>query len=152
MADTRVIKKYPNRRLYDTEESRYIRLADVRNLVLEDVAFVVIDKKTGNDITRSILLQVIAEDEQRREPIMSRAFLSQVIRAPERIPAAATAAYLEQCLDSYLGRERPAVHTVAHPVTQVHRGRWNAVHEDGPGQRGGEAEVDAYAEDRKQVG
>src|SRR5690606_37981525 len=55
MADTRVIKKYPNRRLYDTEESRYIRLADVRNLVLEDVAFVVIDKKTGNDITRSIL-------------------------------------------------------------------------------------------------
>ena len=77
----RVIKKYPNRRLYDTTESRYITLADVRRLVLERVDFVVIDKKTQQDITRSILLQVIAEQEHGAEPVMSRDFLSQLIRS-----------------------------------------------------------------------
>jgi len=61
MSDPRVIKKYPNRRLYDTAESRYITLADVRRLVIENIDFLVIDKKNQQDITRSILLQVIAE-------------------------------------------------------------------------------------------
>ena len=59
----RIITKYPNRRLYDTEESRYVTLADIRNLVIRKVDFVVIDRKTGDDITRSILLQVISEQE-----------------------------------------------------------------------------------------
>ena len=53
MSEARVIKKYPNRRLYDTEESRYITLNDVRQLVIEERAFVVIDKKSGGDITRT---------------------------------------------------------------------------------------------------
>ena len=78
MTETRTIKKYPNRRLYDTEESRYITLADVRRLVLEKVDFVVIDKKSSKDITRNILLQVISEQEQHGDPIMSRDFLSHV--------------------------------------------------------------------------
>ena len=64
MSEPRVIKKYPNRRLYDTEESRYITLADVKALVLNKTEFTVIDKKSGDDITRPILLQVIAEQEQ----------------------------------------------------------------------------------------
>lgn len=81
MRAARVIKKYPNRRLYDTEDSRYITLADIRGLVLEEIEFVVIDKKSGDDITRSILLQVISEQEQQGEPTMSEAFLSQVIRS-----------------------------------------------------------------------
>lgn len=81
MSTARVIKKYPNRRLYDTEESRYITLADVRDLVLKKTAFVVIDKKTGQDITRSILLHVIIEQEQHGEAVMSEDFLSQVIRS-----------------------------------------------------------------------
>ena len=80
MSTTRVIKKYPNRRLYDTEESRYITLADVKELVMNKVDFEVIDKKSGEDITRTILLQVISEQEQSGEPIMSRDFLSQIIR------------------------------------------------------------------------
>jgi len=63
MSEPRVIKKYPNRRLYDTVESRYITLADVRRLVVERIEFVVVDKKNNADITRSILLQVIAEQE-----------------------------------------------------------------------------------------
>ena len=61
MSEARVIKKYPNRRLYDTEESRYITLSDIRRLVLDKVDFVVIDKKSQADITSSILLQVISE-------------------------------------------------------------------------------------------
>src|SRR5215469_4776420 len=81
MSEPRTIKKYPNRRLYDTVESRYITLADIRRLVIERIDFVVIDKKSQGDITRSILLQVIAEQEHGGEPLMSRDFLSQMIRS-----------------------------------------------------------------------
>jgi polyhydroxyalkanoate synthesis repressor PhaR len=81
MSEPRVIKKYPNRRLYDTVESRYITLADVRRLVVERIEFVVVDKKNNADITRSILLQVIAEQEHLAEPILSQDFMVNVIRA-----------------------------------------------------------------------
>ena len=70
MSEPRTIKKYPNRRLYDTVESRYITLADIRRLVIDRIDFVVMDKKTQEDITRSILLQVIAEQEHGGEPLM----------------------------------------------------------------------------------
>jgi polyhydroxyalkanoate synthesis repressor PhaR len=150
MTDIRVIKKYPNRRLYDTEESRYIRLADVRDLVLGDVAFVVVDKKTGDDITRDILLQVIAEEERQREPVMSRAFLAQVIRAHRQVAAPALSAYLEHCLDAYLRR--------GSSVVPVHRGRWATALEDAPRRPADEPE-DALmranancVEDRKRAG
>ena len=76
----RVIRKYPNRRLYDTVESRYVTLADIRRLVVERIDFVVLDRKNQQDITRSILLQVIAEQEGAGESMMSRDFLSHVIR------------------------------------------------------------------------
>src|ERR1700758_1466493 len=81
MSEPRNIKKYPNRRLYDTVESRYITLADIRRRVIERIDFVVVDKKSQEDITRSILLQVIAEQEHGGEPLMSRDFLSQMIRS-----------------------------------------------------------------------
>ena len=80
MSEARVIKKYPNRRLYDTVESRYITLADIRRLVTDKVDFVVVDKKTQEDITRSILLQVIAEQEQFGKPILSTPLLESIIR------------------------------------------------------------------------
>jgi len=98
MSEPRVIKKYPNRRLYDTVESRYITLADVRRLVLERVDFLVVDKKTDEDITRSILLQVIAEQEHEGEPLMSQDFLSQVIRAYGGAMQGYVGSYLEQSL------------------------------------------------------
>ena len=81
MSSTRVIKKYPNRRLYDTAESRYITLADIRVLVTSRVPFSVIDKKSGDDITRTILLQVISDQEQGSNALMSIAFLENLIRA-----------------------------------------------------------------------
>ncbi len=101
MSEPRTIKKYPNRRLYDTVESRYITLADIRRLVIERTDFVVIDKKTDSDITRSILLQVIAEQEHGGEPLMSRDFLSQVIRSHGGATGAVVGNYLEQSLRQF---------------------------------------------------
>ena len=75
----RVIKKYPNRRLYDTTESKYVTLSDVRNLVLDGIPFCVIDKKLGDDITRSILLQIIIEQEEEGEPLFSSDMLEKMI-------------------------------------------------------------------------
>ena len=80
MSKQRVIKKYPNRRLYDTEISSYITLDDVRKLVLEQADFCVIDARTKQDLTRSILLQIIMEQEEDGEPIFSQEILSQMIR------------------------------------------------------------------------
>ena len=76
----RIIKKYPNRRLYDTSSSGYITLADVKQMVLEQLDFQVIDAKTGEDLTRSILLQIILEEESSGVPMFSSDMLAQMIR------------------------------------------------------------------------
>ncbi len=75
----RIIKKYPNRRLYDTTESKYVTLNDVRKLVLEGISFCVIDKKSGEDISRNILLQIIIEQEDEGEPLFTTDVLEQLI-------------------------------------------------------------------------
>ena len=80
MTDERIIKKYPNRRLYDTNQSCYITLNDVRDLVLASVPFKVIDRQSGDDITRSILLQIIMEQESGGQPLFSANILEQFIR------------------------------------------------------------------------
>src|ERR1700752_3454369 len=98
MSELRTIKKYPNRRLYDTVKSRYITLSDIRRLVIDRIDFVVIDKKSQEDITRSILLQVIAEQEHGVEPLMSRDFLSQIIRSYGGAMQNVVGSYLEQSL------------------------------------------------------
>jgi polyhydroxyalkanoate synthesis repressor PhaR len=105
MAEPRVIKKYPNRRLYDTVESRYITLGDIRRLVNEKVEFVVVDKKTDEDITRSILLQVIAEQETDGDPILSQDFLSQMIRAYGSTMQGLVGDYLEQSLKLFSAQQ-----------------------------------------------
>ena len=105
-SEPRVIKKYPNRRLYDTVESRYITLADIRRLVMDQVDFLVIDKKTQEDITRSILLQVIAEQEHAGEPLMSQDFLSQVIRCYGGSMQSFVGSYLEQSLKLLSGQQQ----------------------------------------------
>lgn len=81
MADQiRLIKKYPNRRLYDTQTSSYITLADVKELVLDHGIFQVVDAKTGEDLTRNILLQIILEEEAGGAPMFTSDLLSQMIR------------------------------------------------------------------------
>jgi polyhydroxyalkanoate synthesis repressor PhaR len=77
---TRLIKKYPNRRLYDTRTSTYITLTDVKELVLKHEEFRVVDAKTGDDLTRSILLQIILEEEAGGAPMFSSDILAQMIR------------------------------------------------------------------------
>ena len=81
MNATRIIKKYPNRRLYDTEDSKYITLDDVKQLVLAGVDFCVKDVKTDEDLTRNILLQIISEQEHDGEPFFSTELLTQIIRS-----------------------------------------------------------------------
>jgi polyhydroxyalkanoate synthesis repressor PhaR len=106
MSEPRVIKKYPNRRLYDTAESRYITLAEIRQLVLERIDFVVVDKKSGQDITRTILLQVIAEQEQHADPVMSRDFLAQVIRSYGGAMQGIVGSYLDQSMKLFTAQQR----------------------------------------------
>ena len=76
----RVIKKYPNRRLYDTDTSTYITLSEVRQLVMDNEPFAVCDAKTGEDLTRSILLQIILEQEANGSPMFTAPVLSNIIR------------------------------------------------------------------------
>jgi polyhydroxyalkanoate synthesis repressor PhaR len=92
----RLIKKYPNRRLYDTKTSVYITLADVKKLVVEGEEFQVVDAKTGEDLTRSILLQIILEEETAGAPMFSSDVLTQFIRSYGNAMQGMLGAYLER--------------------------------------------------------
>jgi polyhydroxyalkanoate synthesis repressor PhaR len=97
----RVLKKYPNRRLYDTQSSSYITLADVKQMVLGGQDFVVRDAKTGEDLTRSILLQIILEEETGGVPIFSTQMLSQIIRFYGHAMQGMMGSYLEKNLQTF---------------------------------------------------
>ena len=106
MSDTRIIKKYPNRRLYDTEVSRYITLQEIRALVLSGEAFQVIDKHSGDDITRSILLQVISEQEEGGDPIFTTEVLTQIIRFYGDSMQNSMSRYLELSLKLFIDQQQ----------------------------------------------
>jgi polyhydroxyalkanoate synthesis repressor PhaR len=97
----RVLKKYPNRRLYDTQTSSYITLADVKKMVLAAQDFVVRDAKTGDDLTRAILLQIILEEETDGAPIFSTQMLSQIIRFYGHAMQGMMGSYLEKNLQTF---------------------------------------------------
>ncbi|MCP4041799.1 MAG: polyhydroxyalkanoate synthesis repressor PhaR [Gammaproteobacteria bacterium] len=98
---TRIIKKYPNRRLYDTEESRYITLADLRKLVIQRIGFEVLDSNNGNDLTRSILLQIILEEESGGKPLFTSNMLAELIRLYGGTVQGMFARYLEESLTMF---------------------------------------------------
>ena len=102
MSEERVIKKYPNRRLYDTATSSYITLADVKKLVLEQVDFRVVDAKTSEDLTRSILLQIILEEESGGVPMFSSDMLSQIIRFYGNAMQGMMGSYLEKNIHTFI--------------------------------------------------
>jgi len=104
MSSARIIKKYPNRRLYDTEDSRYITLADIKHLVSERTKLVVIDKKSGDDITRSILLQVISEQELNGAAILSEDFLAQIICCYGEFTPGSVADHLANSLREFVAK------------------------------------------------
>ena len=105
MNDPRIIKKYPNRRLYDTGLSRYVTLHDIRQLVADNVDFAVLEQRSGADITRGVLLQVIVEEEQNGGTLLSQRFLSQVIRSYGSGSSAQMASHLERSMNDYLQRQ-----------------------------------------------
>lgn len=169
MSTVRTIKKYPNRRLYDTEESRYITLSDIKDLVVNKHAFVVIDKKSGEDITRTILLQVISEQEQQGEAIMSQDFLSQVIRSYGKVVPGFMANYLEQSTKLFMVQQQnlrgqvkrvvgvDPVMAVA-DIAQKNFNRWKSLQEEvlrrltGGSREAADNEEKPAAEERKKAG
>lgn len=111
----RTIKKYPNRRLYDTQTSTYVTLAEIKKLVMAAAPMVVVDAKTGEDLTRSILLQIILEEESAGVPMFSEAVLSNIIRFYGHAMQGHMGAYLESHVQSFmdwqskLGESSPAL-------------------------------------------
>jgi polyhydroxyalkanoate synthesis repressor PhaR len=98
----RVIKKYPNRRLYDTDKSAYITLTEVKDLVLSNIAFAVLDAKTNEDITRSILLQIILEEEGGGEPLFTSEMLAHMIRCYGNAMQGVMGTFLEKGIHSFV--------------------------------------------------
>jgi polyhydroxyalkanoate synthesis repressor PhaR len=103
---TRVLKKYPNRRLYDTRASSYITLADVKKMVLDNEPFEVRDAKSGEELTRSILLQIILEEETGGVPMFSAQTLAQIIRFYGHAMQGMMGTYLEKNLQSFVDLQR----------------------------------------------
>lgn len=97
----RLIKKYPNRRLYDTRTSAYITLVDVKDLVLAHEEFQVLDAKTGEDLTRSILLQIILEEESGGAPMFTEAVLANIIRFYGHAMQGFMGSYLEKNIEAF---------------------------------------------------
>ncbi len=102
----RTIKKYPNRRLYDTANSGYITLADVKQMVLEQIDFQVIDAKSGDDLTRPILLQIILDEESGGLPMFSSEMLTQMIRFYGTAQQTMMGQYMEQNVKAFLAIQK----------------------------------------------
>jgi len=102
----RILKKYPNRRLYDTRASTYITLADVKKMVLDNEQFEVRDAKSGDELTRSILLQIILEEETGGVPMFSSQALAQIIRFYGHAMQGMMGLYLEKNLQTFVDLQR----------------------------------------------
>ena len=103
----REFKKYPNRRLYDIQESKYVTVADIRKLVLKGEVIRVLDSKTEKDLTRSVLLQIITEQESEgHEPILTNRVLEQLIRFYGAPMQNVVSKYIEQSIKTFLEHEQ----------------------------------------------
>ena len=100
--EDRLIKKYPNRRLYDTQTSTYVTLSDIKSLVMGNEVFKVVDAKTEEDLTRNILLQIILEEEAGGAPVFSTQMLSQIIRFYGNSMQGLMGNYLEKTMQSFV--------------------------------------------------
>ena len=119
VGDERLIKKYPNRRLYDTQTSTYVTLADIKQLVMASESFKVLDAKTDEDLTRSILLQIILEEESGGKPIFSEMVLSNIIRFYGHAMQGYMGSYLESNLQSLMQMQSKMGHQSTNIVSQM---------------------------------
>lgn len=101
----RILRKYTNRRLYDTSRSCYVTLEDVKQLVLDNVQFQVQDSKTGKDLTRNILLQIISEQEGESAGMLTNQVLQQLIRFYGDSMQGMMRQYLEQSIGTFLSQQ-----------------------------------------------
>ena len=106
IAAPRIIRKYPNRRLYDVANDGYITLADVKQMVLNNVAFQVVDAKSGANLTRAILLQIILEEESGATPMFSSEMLAQIVRFHGAAQQSMVGAYIEENVNTFLGIQK----------------------------------------------
>jgi polyhydroxyalkanoate synthesis repressor PhaR len=105
MSKPRIIRKYANRRLYDTEESRHINKEDVRRLIASGQDVRIVDEGSGDDITRSVLLQLVAEQELGGKPVLSDQMLTQIIRFYDHPMQGILGSYLQQSFESFLQQQ-----------------------------------------------
>lgn len=99
--DVRIIKKYPNRRIYDTHTSKYIKIDDIRDMIVEGIPFVVLDSKSAEDVTRSVLLQLIIDQESEINPLFTTENLKTFIRYYGQGPHTAFAEFMNQSLNFF---------------------------------------------------
>jgi polyhydroxyalkanoate synthesis repressor PhaR len=144
-AALRVLKKYPNRRLYDTQSSSYITLADVKRMVLDGAAFEVRDAKSGEDLTRSILLQIILEEESGGLPMFSAATLAQIIRFYGHAMQGVMGAMLEQNMAAFAEMQQQWVASSAKLTPDV----WGQFLRAQPGAM--QTLMESYAENSRQM-
>lgn len=128
MITERVIKKYANRRLYDAAESRHVTLEDLRKLIVGGVKIKVLDDKSGEDLTRATLLQIIAEQEQFGTPVLSTELLETVIRFYGNPVQEMLTRYLEQSVGTVLRQQQTlqaqmakALETPLAPIADIAR-------------------------------
>jgi polyhydroxyalkanoate synthesis repressor PhaR len=129
MSEERLIKKYANRRLYDASQSRHITIDDIRNMVISGVRVKVVEDKTNEDITRLVLLQVIADQEQFGRPILSTSLLESMIRFYGNSMQSFFSAYLEKSVETFMRQQevlqaqmaRNANNPAAHPLVELTR-------------------------------
>ena len=105
MGDSRIIKKYPNRRLYDTAISSYITLEEVKRLIRDSVDFQVVDAKSKVDITRTVMLQIITDYEERGQPIFTTDMLAHIIRFYGDALQGFMSTYLEKSMQVFVGQQ-----------------------------------------------
>ncbi len=118
--NTRIIKKYPNRRLYDTELSKYITLENVKQLVIDNVDFCVKDVKSDEDLTRGILLQIISEQEHDGEPFFSASALSQIIRFYDDSMQSVAGDFIQRSLELFVDQQKQLKDAVtSNPLTAM---------------------------------
>ncbi|AGA32914.1 PhbF [Thioalkalivibrio nitratireducens DSM 14787] len=129
MTDQRLIKKYPNRRLYDTEESRYITLVDVQRLVQSGKDIKVVDTQSGEDITRGILIQIITEQEASGTPMFTTDMLARFIRFYDASMQDAFSSFLEQTLKLYSEQQEQMQAQLSHLVSGKSVDNWTQLAE-----------------------
>jgi polyhydroxyalkanoate synthesis repressor PhaR len=106
MANERIIKKYANRRLYDATGSRHVTLEDIRKMIVAGDKVKIIDDKSGEDLTRSVLLQVISEQEQFGTPVLSTELLESIIRFYGNPVQEMLTRYMEQSIGSFARQQQ----------------------------------------------